>query len=158
MTEMTGALRPSEPRRPVSRRTFLKVSLPALGAGLLAATGAAAFDWLGLRTYATWQWRGLRNYAAGYRYAFLPPEEAIKRHFSDLTIDEAGLRRFLKDFEKHVGPVKLTSPGAHRVLYSQFLLSSDYYRNGADPKRTVNYVAYFDPYVSPCWNPFAPAA
>ena len=158
MTELTETHRPREPRRRVSRRTFLKVTFPALGAGVLAATGIAVFDWRGMGTYAAWHWRGVRNHAAAYRYAFLPPAESIRRQFSDLTIDEAGLHRFLEDYEKHVGPVKLSNPTANRVLFSKFLLSTDYYRNGADPKKPVHYVAFFDPYVSPCWNPFASAA
>jgi hypothetical protein len=142
----------------VSRRRFLRVTLPALGAALLAASGIAAFeDWLGVGSYLGWQWRGARNYATAYRYAFLPAEERIKRYFGDLTIDEAGLRRFVRDYEKHVGRIKWYSATPNRVLFSKFLLSSDYYRNGADPKRPVKYVMFYDPYVSPCWDPFARA-
>jgi hypothetical protein len=146
------------PAAGVSRRKFLKVTLPALGAAALAASGFAAFaDWFGWGSYLEWQWRGLRNYATAYRYVFLPAEERIKRHFGDLTIDEAGLRRFVRDYEKHVGRIKWYSVTSNRVLFSKFLLSSDYYRNGADPKRPVKYVMFYDPYVSPCWNPFARA-
>jgi len=151
--------RPSEtPAAGVSRRRFLKVTLPTLGAAVLAALGFVAFeDWFGFGSYLAWQWRGVRNYAAPYRYGFLPAEERIRRHFSNLTIDEDGLRRFVRDFEQHVERVTWHSVGANRLLFSKFLLSSDYYRNGADPKRPVKYVMFYDPYVSPCWNPFARA-
>jgi hypothetical protein len=39
-------------------------------------------------------------------------------------------------------------------LVSTYLLSSDFFLNGADESRTVNYVAYYDP-LHPCQNPFA---
>ncbi|MGO8858689.1 MAG: hypothetical protein ACLQO1_23775 [Steroidobacteraceae bacterium] len=39
-------------------------------------------------------------------------------------------------------------------LISTYLLSSDFFLNGADESRTVNYVAYYDP-LRPCQNPFA---
>jgi hypothetical protein len=144
------------PTAEVSRRRFLKVTLPAVGAAVLAACGFAAFeDWFGFGSYLAWQMRGPRDYAAATQYLFLPAEERIKRHFSDLTIDDAGLRRFVRDYEKHVGRIKWYSVTSNRVLFSKFLLSSDYYRNGADPKLPVKYVMFYDPYVSPCWNPFA---
>ena len=155
---MSETLAGDTPPARVSRRRFLKVTLPALGAAALAASGFAAFeDWFGWGSYLEWQWRGARNHATAYRYVFLPAADRIKRHFSDLTIDEAGLRRFVRDYEKHVGRIKWYSVTSNRVLFSKFLLSSDYYRNGADPKRPVKYVMFYDPYVSPCWNPFARA-
>ena len=155
MTAPTHAGR--APGRPlVSRRRFLQVTLPALGAALLATTGAA-FDWLGLRSRGQWQWRTARGCAGAYRYLFLPAEARIRKHFADLTIDDAGLRRFVADYEKHVGRIKPYSVTSNATLFQKFLLSSDYYRNGADPKRPVHYVAFHDPYVSPCWNPFARA-
>jgi hypothetical protein len=39
-------------------------------------------------------------------------------------------------------------------LVSTYLLSSDFFLNGADESRTVNYLAYYDPLL-PCKNPFA---
>lgn len=40
-------------------------------------------------------------------------------------------------------------------LPEQFLLSTDFFRHGADQTRPVTYVAYFDPYLSPCYDPMA---
>ena len=150
-----SALRPAAG---VTRRQFLRVTLPAIGTAVLVATGFAAVeDWLGFGNYLEWRWRGLREHTTAYRFLFLPAEDRIKRHFSDLVIDEGGLRRFVRDYEKHVGRIKWYSVTSNSVLFSKFLLSSDYYRNGADPKRPVRYVMFYDPYVSPCWNPFARA-
>jgi hypothetical protein len=156
MPDETPDETPGAPR-PVTRRHFLAVALPALGAALLAVTGGAAFDWFGLRTWTAWQWRELREHTSAYRYAFLPADRRIRKHFADLTIDEAGLQRFVRDYEKHVGRVKFYSVSSNGLLFSKFLLSTDYYRNGADPKKPVHYVAFFDPYVTPCWNPFVRA-
>lgn len=137
----------------VSRRRFLQITLATLGITALGAV-TAAFDWFGLRTRAEWQWRTGQNYLSAYRYAFMPADRRIRKHFADLTIDEAGLQRFVRDYEKHFGPLNFYSVRTNGRLFSTFLLSSDYYRNGADPEKVVHYVAFYDPYVSPCWNPF----
>jgi hypothetical protein len=141
-------------RRPVTRRRFLQFALAAFGATVLASAGLASFDWLGLRTRAKWQWRTAQNHLTAYRYAFMPADRRIRKHFGDLMIDEAGLQRFVRDYEKHRGRVTFYSVRSNGRLFSTFLLSTDYYRNGADPKRPVHYVTFYDPYVSPCWNPF----
>jgi hypothetical protein len=39
-------------------------------------------------------------------------------------------------------------------LVANYLLSSDFFLNGADESRVVKYVAYYDP-LRPCQNPFA---
>lgn len=43
--------------------------------------------------------------------------------------------------------------GEDRIV-SQYLISSDFFRYGADEARTVQYLGYYDPMV-PCNNPFA---
>jgi hypothetical protein len=45
-----------------------------------------------------------------------------------------------------------TSPEA--TVAERFLLSLDLLQHG-DPARELAYVALFDPYVTPCWNPVA---
>ena len=40
-------------------------------------------------------------------------------------------------------------------LVVQFLLSSDFFLNGADEHRPVQYLVYYDPYRQICANPFA---
>jgi hypothetical protein len=39
-------------------------------------------------------------------------------------------------------------------IVSRYLLSTDFFQNGADETRAVRYVAFYDPYVTPCRNPF----
>ncbi len=107
----------------------------------------------------------------------------IRRRLSFLKLDEEGVRAFAKDqtaatFNKKIptwtrlryhflssGPPSYkrfyrssdTRSGAAKLedlLVSTFLLSSDFFSNGADESRTVSYVAYFDP-MRACQNPFA---
>ena len=35
-----------------------------------------------------------------------------------------------------------------------YLSSTDFFINDADESRPVRFVALYDPYVSPCYNPF----
>lgn len=39
-------------------------------------------------------------------------------------------------------------------VVSDYLLSTDFFANGADEQRAVSYVSFYDPYVRPCSNPF----
>ncbi len=38
-------------------------------------------------------------------------------------------------------------------LLTQFLLSSDFFKNGMKEDRTIKYYLYYDPYINPCDNP-----
>jgi hypothetical protein len=40
-----------------------------------------------------------------------------------------------------------------RKLATKFLLATDFFANGANPKIPVAYVTYPDPYKAPCYNP-----
>lgn len=39
-------------------------------------------------------------------------------------------------------------------VVSMFLLSTDFFQNGADERRLVTYVAFYDPLAAVCRNPF----
>jgi hypothetical protein len=99
-----------------------------------------------------------------------------------LKLDEDGVRAFARDataanFSRApklrlvaaLGPLyrgiplsgnnsfaKAVRHGEERVV-SQYLLSTDFFRNGADESKIVRYVAYFDFVKHPiaCGNPFA---
>jgi hypothetical protein len=38
-------------------------------------------------------------------------------------------------------------------LLTQFLLSSDFFKNGMREDRVIKYYLYYDPYINPCNNP-----
>ena len=136
--------------RRIGRRAFLGATLAG---GTLAALGMAG-DWFRMRTRFLWEARAAENYARAYTYPHLPVAERIRRHFDYLTIDEAGLERFVREYERTFGAVELDNVAGNRLLYTKFLMSTDFFMNGQDETRPVRFVALHDPYVSPCWNPF----
>jgi hypothetical protein len=107
----------------------------------------------------------------------------LHRRLAFLKLDEAGVRAFAKDQANAVFHKKIptwnrlryhflasVAPSFKRYLrstdtrsrtvrledavVSTYLLSSDFFLNGADESRVVNYIAYYDPLL-PCQNPFA---
>jgi hypothetical protein len=121
--------------------------------------------------------------AIGWRFASSSDESAIakvlhkKLHY--LRLDEAGVRRYAADIAGLgiVSSLRLHVIDAADGLYlhhtlnpdnalgralrhgedrvvTQYLISSDFFKNGADKNRTVNYLGYYDPMVA-CNNPFA---
>ena len=119
----------------VTRRVFV-TSL--LGAAALTA-GAGVWHWDSLRR----EWI-VRKLTA---------------HFDYLDIDPAGARRFVEVFEKYRypirrNPLKLLFGPLPDEIYTNYLSSTDFFINDADQSRRVRFVALYDPYVSPCYNPF----
>lgn len=81
----------------------------------------------------------------------LPLHRAIREHFAYLSIDDQVIEAFAGDLGRHQGPWNSeTSPRP----YTRFLASTDFFQNGADESRPLRYVAFYDPYVSACYNPF----
>jgi hypothetical protein len=107
----------------------------------------------------------------------------LRRRLGFLKLDEKGVHAFAKDqtdaaFHKKIPTwnrmryhlLAAAAPSYKRFfrsvdtrsrlarlednLVSTYLLSSDYFLNGADESQTVNYLAYYDP-LRPCQNPFA---
>jgi hypothetical protein len=119
----------------------------------------------------------------GLRYGLSKPENAVAKvlykRLPYLKLDAAGVRKFAADVStRHVistfrlstidtvGPLYTdasVSPnlkfgsvlrhGEDRIV-TQYLISSDFFINGADTTRTVHYLGYFNPLVA-CNNPFA---
>jgi hypothetical protein len=119
----------------------------------------------------------------GWRYASSSDDGAIikvvYKKLGYLKLDDAGVRQFARDLVK----VKLISSARLRIIdaagplytrpalisdnkidnairhgedrvVTQYLLSSDFFHNGADEQRTVRYIRYYDPLIA-CGNPFA---
>jgi hypothetical protein len=106
----------------------------------------------------------------------------LHRRLGFLTLDDGGVRAFAKDqtgatfakrwptwnrlryhFLSSVSPsfkryYRSTTQSRIAALednwVSAYLLSSDFFLNGADESRIVRYVAFYDP-LRPCQNPFA---
>lgn len=136
------------------RRRTLLTSIAAIGSGLLA-----------------------------WRVGFGSDEDAIARvlhkRLCYLRLDPHGVDAFAKDMATRdriskfrlrlisaAGPLytifnppeggrldRLLRHGEDRIV-TQYLMSSDFFKNGADKTRVVCYLGYYDPLVA-CNNPFA---
>jgi hypothetical protein len=119
----------------------------------------------------------------GWRFAQSSDESAIikvlHKRLDYLRLDEAGVRRFTHDLTANrvISSSRLRTIDAAGALYTglalssnstledgirhgeervvtQYLISSDFFQNGADESRIVHYVAYYDPFIA-CNSLFA---
>ncbi len=153
-SEHTPASNPSTnkraSRRRTTRRVFLGTTVLAAGGGILAY----ASDLFGFRRLTLWYARAGENYGRAYTYIHLPPAERVVKHFDYLTLDPDGVNRFVADYERVFGELAPRNLAANRLFYTKFLMSTDFFLNGADESRLVKYVALHHPYENPCWSPF----
>lgn len=136
----------------MKRRNFLKVA----GAGtVLAATGF-------------WS---IRSFQSGIKTIIVQDTQGLnlKEEEIDKFLADAKKEMFWKqhDFTKKGFILAHTWLGSaylpYRVKYSQyrskivgtFLLSTDYFSNKMDPEKTIQYVAFYNPYKRPCSSPFS---
>lgn len=131
----------------ISRRTFLRLGAVTL-AGALAATGALA--WLTRNYRLSMLFEKLNAELEGFRYSYLPLGEAIRRHFHYLDLDPDGIEVFVRSYEGKFG--RTTWRTNLKDVYLRYLMSTDFFQNGADEARTLRFAAF---YWSPCYNPLA---
>lgn len=92
----------------------------------------------------------------------------VRTHFSylQLEVSDSELQSFVDTFVAIHGPVERNRSDLQSQLFGtvtdnpelmklalQFVLSTDFFENGADESKPVSFVAYYDPYMMPCWNP-----
>jgi len=91
----------------------------------------------------------------------------LKDDLHYLTLDEDGIRKFALDFEQECSETeklkvrmlymfRFNSEHSYMVekISRHFLLGSDFFRNKMDESKVVHYLAPFNPYTTPCGNPF----
>jgi hypothetical protein len=91
--------------------------------------------------------KAFSTFATAYLKARAEHEESL-RHLSAASLvlqfftpySWVGIRHPLRRLENNV--------------VSMFLLSTDFFQNGADERRLVSYVAFYDPNAAVCRNPF----
>lgn len=78
--------------------------------------------------------------------------DALLKNFSYLKINRADAEKYVAEYGKRMarGGIRLNN-----AFYTTFLLSSDFFLNGADVKKPVTYLVLHDPARVPCHNPFA---
>ncbi len=141
----------------IKRRRFLV----ALGATALAGAGALGLGYVGSEAQIASYVRrrlsflhldaaGLNAYArdqVGVLLAKRPTWSRMKYHF---------LMAFSKSYSRYdrSNDTRSRSQRIEDTFVSTYLLSSDFFLNGADESRTVQYLGFYDP-MHPCGNPFA---
>lgn len=90
----------------------------------------------------------------------------LRTTFAHLVVPDEVLHAYLVDYLRHFEPLTgafrseeawraRVEPFSDEPTFAQrFLMSTDWFPD-ADATRPLRYVALYDPYVSPCWNPLA---
>jgi hypothetical protein len=143
----------------ITRRKVLWGGVGVVG---LAGLGTLAFGRLGLEAqivsvlrrrlaYLKLSEQGLHAFAKDQTDAVLhkkiPTWNRLRYHFLPAAVPS--FNRYNRSTDSRSRVVRLED-----TLVSTFLLSSDFFINGADESQVVNYMAYFDPLL-PCRNPFS---
>jgi len=87
------------------------------------------------------------------RYRHVPLAVAIVRYYDYLQIVPGSVEQFVTAYEAHqgqMGPKVSSMDGVHR-----FLLSTDFFLQGADERMPVRFIALYAPLVNHCYRPFA---
>ncbi len=136
----------------ISRRTFLKTGL----------VGAAGFAMSGSLGYF---YRDEIGHVQETEIA-----KFIRGNFAYLKLDvrDEEIETFYKEYREWYKPVvrdhwqriiKKRGPDVFvedmDEVATTFLLSTDFFINGADETRPVKYVRLYAPYKNPCWDPVA---
>jgi hypothetical protein len=127
----------------ITRRTFVK-----LASGCIAGAAAGSLVWHDRLLWAVD--RAFAWTAAVVR----SPEERLRAHFSYLNLDPAGVAQYFADYARYRPAFSRHRPLGPDV-HTDFLLSTDFFRNGADESRLIRYVGFYDPAVTACNNPLA---
>jgi hypothetical protein len=78
----------------------------------------------------------------------------IREAFPYLKLDAEGLAAFSRDLVTYRDAGELRT-AAFLGLRERFLLSTSFFDDGADEAKVVEYVAFHDPYITPCSNRLA---
>ena len=83
-------------------------------------------------------------------------KEHLRHRLPYLQLPETTIDAFIADHVANGKRVPKRS-GALSDLRKTFMLSTDFFLKDGDESRPLAYVAYFDPYITPCWNPLLKA-
>lgn len=118
----------------------------------LLSAGAAGIAALGLGAL---RMRGnVRSWLRRFAHADQSPQRRVLAYFHYLKIPESVADQFVADYRHHIRDVGRLS-GLGDEFFERFLLSTDFFQNGADESRAVGYVALYAPTITLCYNPLA---
>lgn len=78
--------------------------------------------------------------------------DALLENYPYLKINRADAEKYVRDFERYT-PAKSNKLGDK--FYTTFLLSTDFFLQGAKTENPLNYLAFYNPARVPCQHPFA---
>ena len=141
-------------KEPINRRTFIKASLVSFF--LLAIFVGAS--WINRDRLAFVQARGIAKFL---RQNF---------HYLDLKVTDHDIEQFYTAYKIHYRKLirfkweRLLKGRSREYFESRldhvattFLMSTDFFLNGADETKPVRYVRLYHSYASPCWQPVSAA-
>jgi hypothetical protein len=94
----------------------------------------------------------------------------LMNEFSYLTLDKPGVEQFVEDYLKYdiytphldikiksyyVLGIKSNKSSVIHAIANKYLLSTDFFLNKMDGKQQVKYLGFYNPYRTPCSNPFS---
>ncbi|MDO1446008.1 hypothetical protein Q0590_07080 [Rhodocytophaga aerolata] len=94
----------------------------------------------------------------------------IQKELSYLNLDKQGIEQYAADYLQYEGNVprielklkmyRLLGVNSEKssivsALIEKYLLSTDFFLKNMDESRKINYIGYYNPYNSPCANPFS---
>ncbi len=136
--------------QPVSRRVFLAIGtviLLPLATGVVWALQHTRYDF-GLAAK-------LERLSATYRerrYRDTPLAQAIREHYDYLDLAPGTVEQFV---EAYLAPgARLDDRPSVMDGLDRFLLSTDFFLNGADEAKTVHFRLLYSPMANPCYRPF----
>ncbi len=138
-------------RRGLSRRVFIAIGVAVLVP--LAGGMGWALQFTRRDSGLAARLEHLRMALLERRYRHMPLASAIVRYYDYLEIVPGSVEQFVAAYEQHrqrLGPPVSTIDGVHR-----FLLSTDFFLQGADERKPVRFVVLYAPLVNPCYRPFA---
>jgi hypothetical protein len=134
----------------ITRRKFL-IGIGIAGAGTVAA-GSGAFWFFRDHPFGMFVEK-VQKKLSGYRYPHADLASAITKHYHYLTLDADGVDRFAQLYTKNFGAK--TWKTSLEDAFERFLLSTDFFQNGADESKHVRFIMMYDPHRTVCFNPLA---
>ena len=80
--------------------------------------------------------------------------DALAETFPYLRSAAGTVASFAAAYRAAYNAPNLLDTASRTHLEHCFLMSTDFFQHGGDERRELRFVALYDPYVTPCYNPF----
>ncbi len=140
--------------RTINRRKFIRISLFVIIGILVLIFALLPFEYIVRRI--------IKNDLNSLKFSDDTVDQFIRDglengYFSSFELKKRWLIRIYDRLP--LGWVKFPFEGKYNQYRSQiiadFLLSTDFFLNGMDEQKNINYLGFYNPYSRPCSNPFS---